>query len=77
MTPRFRYQINDTVIAKNIPVELIDKGFVNGHSYRVRFNWLTDIKQSYYIVQDRTNLIIQSADGITTGYAQFFVLKTG
>lgn len=75
MTPRFQFQVNDVVTAKNLPVELIDKGFINGHDYRVRFNWLTDVKQAYYICHDRMNLILQSADGISTGYGQYFTLK--
>jgi len=75
MTARFQFQVNDVVTAKGLPVELLDRGFINGHNYRVHFKWLTDVKQSYYIVQDRHHLILQSADGIATGYAQFFTLK--
>jgi hypothetical protein len=72
MTPRFKFQVNDTVTSKTLPIELLDKGFVNNSNYRVRFGWLTDVKQAYYIVQDKTNLIIQSADGIATGYSEYF-----
>jgi hypothetical protein len=73
---RFIFQIGDKVTAKNLPVELTDKGFVNDHSYLVRFQWLDDKKQSYYIQAERTNLILQSGDGISTGYAQYFSIKS-
>jgi hypothetical protein len=75
MTPRFQFQVNDIIASKNLPTDLIDKGFANGVRYRVRFSWMNDLKQAYFIQTERAQQMIQSADGIVNGYAMYFSVE--
>jgi len=75
MTPRFQFQVGDIVTAKNLPIELIDKGFVNGIRFRIRFGWINNATQAYYVQGEKTvQQVLQSADGIVNGYASYFIV---
>jgi hypothetical protein len=73
MTPRFKFQMGDIVMSNNLPIDIIDKGFSNSTRYKVRFGWLDDLKQAYYIqCYAGYQQMLQSADGIPNGYASYF-----
>ncbi len=72
MKERFRYAKSQAVRAKGLPFHLLDQGFKNGDKYLVKFGWVDNGKQMYYVATGPRPVYIQSADGICTGYAQFF-----
>jgi hypothetical protein len=70
---RFRYAKSQAVKAKNLPFSLLDYGFKNGDKYLVKFAWVErNTKQMYYVANGSKAIYVQNADGICTGYAQFF-----